>query len=92
MKITVQFRGPLAKQFCDGNIEIECKEGANLLLLLTKLLEKEDSVRDVWSNPETMDRDALILCNESDIGLTGGLETDLNDGDILVVLPLIHGG
>ena len=92
MKITVQFRGPLAKQFRAGNIELECKEGANLLLLLTKLLEKEDSVRDVWSNPETMDRDALILCNESDIGLTGGLETDLNDGDMLVVLPLIHGG
>ena len=92
MRITVQFRGPLAKQFRDGNIELECKEGANLLLLLTKLLEKEDSVRDVWSNPETLDRDALILCNESDIGLTGGLETDLNDGDILVVLPLIHGG
>ncbi|TET07317.1 MAG: hypothetical protein E3J86_13520 [Candidatus Thorarchaeota archaeon] len=92
MKITVQFRGPLAKQFRNGNIELECKEGVNLLLLLTKLLEKEDSVRDVWSNPETMDRDALILCNESDIGLTGGLETDLNDGDILIVLPLIHGG
>ncbi len=92
MKITVQFRGPLAKQFRDGNIELECQERTKLRGLLSKLMEKEDSVRDVWSNPETMDRDALILCNESDIGLTGGLETDLNDGDILVVLPLIHGG
>jgi len=92
MRITVQFRGPLAKQFREGNIKIECKEGANLSGLLTKLLEKEDRVRDVWANPETMDRDALILCNESDIGLTGGLETKLSDGDVLVVLPLIHGG
>ena len=92
MRITVRFRGPLAKQFREGIIEIECEEDTRLLELLNKLIEKEDSVRDVWTSPEVMDRDALILCNESDIGLTGGLETTMNDGDALVVLPLIHGG
>ena len=60
--------------------------------MFTELIEREKGVRDVWSSPEAMDRDALILCNESDIGLTGGLETIINDGDVLVVLPLIHGG
>jgi molybdopterin converting factor small subunit len=92
MKITVQFRGPLTKRLDEGKINVDCKDGCSLLKLLAKLIEKEDVVRDVWSSPETMDRDALILCNESDIGLTGGLETKLSDGDILVVLPLIHGG
>ncbi|MHA1943209.1 MAG: MoaD/ThiS family protein [Candidatus Thorarchaeota archaeon] len=92
MKITVRLRGPLAKQFREGNIEIECEEGTILLDLLSNLLEKNEDVRGVWSSPEVMDRDALILCNESDIGLTGGLETTIKDGDVLVVLPLIHGG
>jgi molybdopterin converting factor small subunit len=92
MRITVQFRGPLANQLQDGQIDIECVDGCNLLEMLTELLEKEESVREVWSSPETMDRDALILHNEADIGLTGGLETRLNDGDKLIVLPLIHGG
>jgi molybdopterin converting factor small subunit len=92
MKVTVLFRGPIAKQLLEGRIVVECKEGSCLLEVLTELLEKEESVRNVWTNPETMDRDALILCNESDIGLTGGLETKLSDGDMLVVLPLIHGG
>ena len=92
MKVTVLFRGPIAKQLQEGRIVVECQDGSCLLEVLTELLEKEESVRNVWTNPETMDRDALILCNESDIGLTGGLETKLSDGDMLVVLPLIHGG
>jgi molybdopterin converting factor small subunit len=92
MRITVQFRGPLAKQFREGIIEIECEDGAKLIELLRKLIENEGNVRGVWSSPEAMDRDALILCNESDIGLTGGLETILTDCDVLVILPLIHGG
>jgi len=92
MKVTVLFRGPIAKQLQEGRIVVECQDGSCLLEVLTELLEKEESVRNVWTNPETMDRDALILCNESDIGFTGGLETKLSDGDMLVVLPLIHGG
>ncbi|MFW9792673.1 MAG: MoaD/ThiS family protein [Candidatus Thorarchaeota archaeon] len=92
MKVIIQFRGPLAKQFQDGTIMIECGEETTLLKVLNKLLEMEDSVRDVWSSPEIIDRDALILRNESDIGLTGGLKTTIYDGDELVILPLIHGG
>jgi molybdopterin converting factor small subunit len=34
----------------------------------------------------------MILCNEVDIGVTGGLNTILKDGDILTILPLVHGG
>jgi molybdopterin converting factor small subunit len=92
MRVTFQFRGPLANQLQDGQIDIECSDGSSLLDVLTELIEREKSVREVWSSPETMDRDALILHNESDIGLTGGLDTKLSDGDMLVVLPLIHGG
>jgi molybdopterin converting factor small subunit len=92
MRVTVQFRGPVAKNLTKGQIEIECGDGSSLLEVLTELIENEESVREVFSSPEIMDRDALILHNESDIGLTGGLETKLKDGDMLFVLPLIHGG
>ena len=92
MRVIVQFRGPLAKQLDEGSIEVECEDGNSLHELLTTLIEKQEGVKDVWSSPEMMDRDALILCNESDIGLTGGLATNMTDGDVLVVLPLIHGG
>ena len=92
MKVTLQFRGPLAKKFQKGSIKIELENGATLSDLLNKVIEREESVREVWNSPEVIDRDALVLCNEADIGLSGGLHTKLNETDVIVVLPLIHGG
>jgi molybdopterin converting factor small subunit len=92
MKVTLRFRGPLAKKFQEGAIEVELGNGPSLSDLLSKVIEKEGSVREVWHSPEIIDRDALILCNEIDTGLSGGLATKLNEGDVVVVLPLIHGG
>ncbi|MHA1935327.1 MAG: MoaD/ThiS family protein [Candidatus Thorarchaeota archaeon] len=60
--------------------------------VLTKLIGENDVLEALWRNPEQMDRDALILRNDVDIGLLEGLNTQLNDGDSLLVLPLIHGG
>ncbi len=92
MKITLQFRGPLAKTLKEGAIEIELDSDAVLSDLLRNAIEREESVGKVWESPEVIDRDALVLCNEIDIGLSGGLDTILSDGDVVVVLPLIHGG
>jgi molybdopterin converting factor small subunit len=92
MKVTLQIRGPLAKKFHEGTIEIDLENGASLLDLLNKVIDGEESIREVWDSPEVIDRDALVLCNEADIGLSGGLDMKLNESDVIVVLPLIHGG
>lgn len=92
MKVTLRFRGPLVKKFKEGAIEVELDNDASLSDLLSLVIESQASVREVWSNPEVIDRDALILCNGADIGLSGGLDTGMNEGDVIVVLPLIHGG
>ena len=92
MKVKLHFRGPLASKFQEGAVEIELETGASLSDLLSKVIKVEESVKEVWDSPEVIDRDALVLCNEADTGLSGGLDTKLNDGDIIVILPLIHGG
>jgi molybdopterin converting factor small subunit len=92
MKVTLRFRGPLAKKFQEGKIEINLGDGASLSDLLGEAIKQEDSIREVWDSPEVIDRDALVLCNEVDVGLSGGLATELNEGDVVTVLPLIHGG
>ncbi len=92
MKVTLQLRGPLVKKLQDGLFEIELENDAKLSDLLIEVIEREASIRKMWASPEVVDRDALILCNETDIGLGEGLDTKLNDGDVVVVLPLIHGG
>ncbi|NHI89293.1 MAG: hypothetical protein EAX87_07205 [Candidatus Thorarchaeota archaeon] len=90
MRVVLKFKGPLAKKFQEEIIEIE--DNAALLDLFNMVIEREESVKENWSSPEHIDRDALVLCNETDIGLTGGLATKLNEGDTVVILPLIHGG
>lgn len=92
MKVTLQLRGPLVKKLLDGFFEIELENDAKLSDLLIEMIQKEESIRKMWASPEVVDRDALILCNETDVGLGEGLDTKLNDGDVIVVLPLIHGG
>ena len=92
MKVTLQFRGPLSKKFQKGTVEVDLEKNAHLSDVLNKVIEREELVREVWNSPEALDRDALILCNETDIGLSGGLSTLLSEGDVIVILPLIHGG
>ena len=92
MKVTLHFRGPLAKELQEDTIEVELETGASLSDLFSKMIEREESVREVWDTPEVIDRDALVLWNGVDIGLSGGLDTKLSEDDTIVVLPLIHGG
>jgi molybdopterin converting factor small subunit len=71
---------------------VEVRENSTLHNLLEELLQKEENVSEIWSSPESIDSEALVLLNEVDVGLTGGLETELSDGDEIIVLPLVHGG
>ena len=92
MRITVRFRGPLANQMDSDSGQFEVPDSASLRELLVLLITGNDTVRETWNSPEHIDRDTLILRNEVDVGLTGGLETELADGDVFVILPLVHGG
>ncbi|MGY5856460.1 MAG: MoaD/ThiS family protein [Candidatus Thorarchaeota archaeon] len=92
MKILIKFRGPIAREIDGGVIEIELEDGLTLRNLFSKILEQNSYLQSVWRSPVEIDRDSMILCNEVDIGVTGGLETTLKNGDILTILPLVHGG
>ena len=92
MTVTVRFRGPIAARMKSPHFEVEIKEGLPLRTVIQLVLDSEKDVQDVWSDVLTMDRDALILLNEVDIGLTGGLDTQVQEDDAIVILPLVHGG
>ena len=82
----------MANQMDSDNIQMEIAENVNLHELLLKLISENNGVQSVWQTPEQMDAENLMLCNEVDIGLSGGLKSGLKDGDVLVILPLVHGG
>ncbi|MFX1261345.1 MAG: MoaD/ThiS family protein [Promethearchaeota archaeon] len=92
MRVEIRFRGPLASKRGMLVFNVEIEEGASLERTLKSLLSSEEAVERVWVDTEKMDREALILRNEADVGLMGGLATVLEDGDKIVILPLVHGG
>lgn len=92
MRVTIRLRGPIATRVEDPIYFIEAGDDSTLGEVLQTLLNNHKEVRELWNSPELVDRDALILLNEVDIGLTGGLKSKINEDDEIVVLPLVHGG
>jgi molybdopterin converting factor small subunit len=92
MDVKVRFRGPISKRLVNPLVSISIGDSAKIRKALQMLLENEEAIRKIWTDVEKIDREAMILANDVDIGLTGGLDSLLHDGDEIVILPLVHGG
>jgi molybdopterin synthase sulfur carrier subunit len=92
MIITIQFRGPIAGHIVGGKLKMNVQEGLTLTNLLNLVMQQEPYVRALWKSPTEIDRNSLILCNDVDIGIVGGLDAVVKDGDTVTILPLVHGG
>jgi len=92
MAITVRFRGPIAGRIPGGAVEIDGQNKLTVAELLSFLIKQDSYLQTVWSSPAEIDRDSMILCNEVDIGVTGGLGSLIDDGDVIMIVPLVHGG
>jgi len=92
MKVTIYFRGPIARRIDSDSVCIDAKAGTTISEILTRLIEREDNLKGIWQNPSEIDRDSMILCNDVDIAVFGGLKMKIEEGDILTILPLVHGG
>ncbi len=92
MRIEIRLRGPLAN-VAGGLIQsFEMETEKTVYEILYQLINENERIRSIWNTPETVDRDALILVNDVDIGVLSGLETRLRNGDVLSLIPLVHGG
>ncbi len=92
MRVTVAVRGPLACRIRKSLVEVEIDGAASVGSALNRLIALDKVIEAVWKGADELEQDALILCNDVDIGLTGGLNTEINEGDRIVVVPLVHGG
>ena len=92
MKVRIRFRGPLAAQLPTERVDLEISEGSTLQQVLELALSEFPMVKELWATPEQIDREALLLKNEVDVGLLDGLSTIIEPDNEIVVLPLVHGG
>ncbi len=85
------FRGLSGK----GWVPVESEGPTNVRKVIQKLTEAfSPEFKRVLIDPELEDPrpNALILVNGREISVLQGLETEVNDGDEIVLVPVSHGG
>jgi molybdopterin synthase sulfur carrier subunit len=94
MAITVKFVGSLRHVSGVNELALVLKKSFSVKELITEIAaglpELKRSLID--SQLEDPRPNALILVNGSEISVLNGLETNVKDGDEVVLVPVVHGG
>jgi molybdopterin synthase sulfur carrier subunit len=94
MSVRVRLFGLLRKAYGKNEILIELNGVLMLKDLIYKITEESPSLKHVLIDPELMDPrpNTVILVNGIEVSALNGLETEIKDGDEVVLIPVIHGG
>ena len=94
MKITVKFVGSLRHVSGVNQLALNREAGCSVKELMTKITGELPELKRSLIDPQVEDPrpNALILVNGREISVLNGLETNVKDGDEIVLVPVVHGG
>jgi molybdopterin synthase sulfur carrier subunit len=94
MAITVKFVGALRHVSGAGELALDCKADISIRELMNEITKDMPALRRSLIDQQLEDPrpNALILVNGREISVLNGLETNLKDGDEIVLVPVVHGG
>ena len=83
---------PVLRQAVGGQREVEVP-GGTVSEVLDALYERHPAVRTQLQTPEgELHRFVNVYLNDEDVRLLSWLETEVSDGDTLLILPAMAGG
>ncbi len=81
------------REVMDNQVEMEFTEGATIHTLLTDLTRRYGGLGELmFATPDTLRDFVNILKNGRNIHFLSGLNTPLEDGDVIALFPPIAGG
>jgi molybdopterin synthase sulfur carrier subunit len=94
MTITVKFIGALRHVSGVDKLALDCKGDLSIKELTDEIAKDKPALRRSLIDQQLEDPrpNALILVNGREISVLNGLETNLKDGDEIVLIPVVHGG
>jgi molybdopterin converting factor small subunit len=94
MAITVRFIGSLRASAGSSRLTLHLDKRASLREVITKIVDDKPRLKRALIDPELNDprANSLILVNGKEMGVLQGLDTMLEDGDELTLIPVVHGG
>lgn len=93
--VRVRMVGPLKEAWGRGDEELSLGDGADISSVICALIERQGEVLEralldpVLRSPLP---NALILLNGVEIHNIRGLSTQIEDGDVIALLSITHGG
>ena len=90
--MAVEVRIPTILRTYTGGEKAVSGEGATLSELIENLEANHPGNKDRLIDGSDLRRFVNVYVNDEDVRFTGGLETGLNEGDQVVVLPAVAGG
>ena len=96
MRVLVRFFGVLRSTVGKELVEMDIGNGGKVVDLLEHILDRMErrELQKTLFDPELHDPrpSNVILVNGREINSLNGLETVLQEGDEITLIPLIHGG
>jgi molybdopterin converting factor small subunit len=94
--MAVEVRIPTILRTYTGGEKAVSGEGSTLAELIENLEASHPGIKERLIDPKDGEGDLRrfvnVYVNDEDVRFTGGLETSLDDGDQVVVLPAVAGG
>ena len=94
MAITVRFIGALRHASGADELTLDFEGALSVRDLMNKITKDTPALRRGLVDAQLDDPrpNTLILVNGREISVLDGLETNLRDGDGVVLVPVVHGG
>jgi MoaD family protein len=90
--MAIEVRIPtILRPYTDGERAVSAA-GASIAELIENLEANHEGIRERLLDGAEVRRFVNIYVNDEDIRFTGGLATELSDGDSVVILPAVAGG
>jgi MoaD family protein len=90
--MAIDVRIPTILRTYTGGEKAVSGEGNTLAALIDDLEANHPGIKERLIDGSELRRFVNVYVNDEDVRFTGGLETKLDDGDEVVVLPAVAGG
>jgi molybdopterin synthase sulfur carrier subunit len=81
------------REVMDNQVDMEFTEGATLRTLLTDLTRRYGGLSELmFATPDTLRDFVNILKNGRNVHFLSGLDTPLDNGDVIALFPPVAGG
>ncbi|MCW4033692.1 MAG: MoaD/ThiS family protein [Candidatus Bathyarchaeota archaeon] len=93
ISINVKFFGVLRNYIKRGNSRISLDEPANVETLIIKLSRQSSQFKElIGIETKELSSNIIVIVNGKEVSILNGIQTNLHDGDNIILIPAVHGG